>query len=270
MKLENYFNLNASVLHTDAGSKQDLLMEIARTARSSETLKHLDQEHLYKKLLEREKIGSTGFGDHIAIPHCTLDNINDFVVGVLISREGIDFNAIDGKPVKLFMYIIAPSKKRNEHIRILSEISKILRIPSYVEALLAQKSVSAFFKKFSDLGTWEISDELPRDYSQITVHIQDAEAFNGILEIFTEIQDCHVSVVEANNAGKYLYAMPLFSQFMNEEQKGFHRIILAVVNTVYINDTIRKVQTLSENLLCGGKVMVTTHSLNYYNGSIDI
>ncbi|MEA3391559.1 MAG: PTS sugar transporter subunit IIA [Candidatus Marinimicrobia bacterium] len=270
MKLKPYFNLNAKALQSEAGSKADVLKEIAKSAIASETLKNVDPEHLYKKLREREAIGSTGFGDSIAIPHCTLDNIDSFVIGAITSKNGVDFKSLDGQSVKIFMYIIAPTKQRNEHIHILSEISKVLRIPSNIDTLLKQNSVKSFFDTFCDLGSWDVGEELPQEYAQMTVHIQDAKAFEKILEIYTEVEDCHISVLEGNNASKFLYALPLFSLFMNEERKGFHRLIVAVVNTVYINDSIRKINAICTELDCKSKVLITTHSLSYYNGGIDI
>jgi len=270
MKLTPYFNLAAEIFLSGAQDKDEMLRDIAASALSDAKLAKTDAKLLFNKLKERESIGSTGFGGGIAIPHCTLDNIDGFVVGALICPQGVDFKALDGKPVKLFLYIIAPSKQRNEHIRILSEISRVLRDPANIEQLLAQKSLTAFFDTFRRLGNWDTAEELPEEYAQITVHIQDALAFNGILEIFSEHKACYMSVLEANNAGKYLYALPLFSHFMNEEPKGFHRIIIAVTNTVYINDTVRKIQALCEENKCENKVLVTTHALHYYKGAIDI
>lgn len=270
MKLTSYFNLKAGTMLSAAGNKDELLRDITASALHHETLHKIDPELLYNKLRERESIGSTGFGGGIAIPHCTLDDIDDFVIGALISSGGVDFKAADTEPVKLFLYIIAPSKHRNEHIRILSEISKVLREPANVNLLLKENSVKGFFETFTRLGNWDSIEELPEQYAQITVHIQDAAAFNGILEIFSERKACYMSIIEANNASKYLYALPLFSHFMNEGQKGFHRVILAVVNTVYINETVRKIQAFCEDNKCENKVLVTTQSLNYYKGSIDI
>jgi nitrogen PTS system EIIA component len=270
MKLTPYFNLKAGKLLSEARNKDEMLNDIVASALQNENLCKIDAKLLFNKLKERESIGSTGFGGGIAIPHCTLDNIDSFVIGAMIAPDGANFSAIDGEPVKLFIYIVAPSKRRNEHIRILSEISKVLREPANVQQLLAVKDTKSFFNTFSQLGNWDSSEDLPEQYAQITVHIQDANAFNGILEIFSERKACYMSIIEANNAGKYLYALPLFSHFMNEEQKGFHRLILAVINTVYINETVRKIQTFCEENKCANRVLVTTQSLNYYNGSIDI
>jgi len=270
MKLEKYYNLNVKSIKTKAKDKDELLQAIVDSALASDTLKNIDPKQLLKNLKARESIGSTGFGDGIAIPHCTLNDIDEFIVGALVSDEGLDFASIDGKPVKLFVYIIAPSKKRNEHIRVLSEIAKVLKVPAYVDELSAQTSASAFFKKLSEFGQWNSEEELPEEYSQLTIHIQDAKAFDQILELFAEVNDAYVSVIEGNNVGKYLYALPLFSHFMNEEHKGFHRLILAVINTIYVNDSLRKVGSIIEKLNCGSKVMITSHPLNFFHGGIDI
>jgi mannitol/fructose-specific phosphotransferase system IIA component (Ntr-type) len=270
MKLEQYFNFQAKSLFSDSTAKNDVLRDIAASAHRADALKQVDAELLYRKLQERESVGSTGFGDGIAIPHCTIDEIDSFVIGALIVKEGAEFRSLDGEKVRLFIYIIAPTRHRNEHIRILSEISKVLRIPGNVKKLLEQEALKSFFSTLSELGTWDAGEELPREYAQINVHIQQAKAFDRILEVFTEIEESSVSVLEAGNIRKYLYALPLFSYFMNEEEKGFHRLIIAVVNTVYVNETVRKIQRICEDLDCCSKVLVTTQSLSYYSGSIDI
>ncbi|MDX9780936.1 MAG: PTS sugar transporter subunit IIA [bacterium] len=270
MNITSYFNFAAGALHTPAKNKQDILTAIAESAVKNEVLKKMDKAAIFKKLSERESIGSTGFGNGIAIPHCSLDNISSFVIGALIAKDGADFRAMDARPVKLFIYIIAPTKYRNEHIRILSEISKVLRNNANVAKLLESANLKGFFDTFTRIGNWDISEELPQEFSQLTVHIQDSAAFSRILELFTEMKSCRISVLEAGNAGKYLYTLPLFSHFMNEERKGFHRVILAIINTVYVNDSVRKILAICEELDCVDKVMVTANMLTYCNGSIDI
>ncbi|MDZ7822012.1 MAG: PTS sugar transporter subunit IIA [Candidatus Marinimicrobia bacterium] len=255
---------------TDARGKDDILKAIAASAAEADALKGTDPGRLFKRLKERESVGSTGFGGGIAIPHCTLDNIDSFVIGALIAKDGAEFKSLDGEKVRLFIYIIAPARHRNEHIRILSEISKVLRIPANVRKLLEQEDPKAFFKTLKDLGSWEEDEELPHEFTQVNIHTQDSRSFDRILELFTEIKECNVSILEANNVSQYLYALPLFSHFMNEDRKGFHRMIIAVINTVYINETVRKIRNICEELNTTSKVLVTTQALSYYSGGIDI
>ena len=270
MNLEKYYNVQAKSMVTDAKNKDEVLNAIAASAKSSKALKKVSIRQLQKKLKERESVGSTGFGDGIAIPHCSLKEIDDYIIGVLKSDKGVEFNSIDGVPVKLFVYIIAPSEKRNEHIRILSEIAKVLKEPAQLEALLKLDDIQEFFKAFSRFGQWDENEDLPEEFSQLTVHIQDSKVFDQVLELFAEVKGAYVSVIDGNNVGKYLYALPLFSHFMNEEHKGFHRLIIAVVNTTYVNDIIRKITVIINKNKCASKVMVTSHLLNYFFGGIDI
>jgi mannitol/fructose-specific phosphotransferase system IIA component (Ntr-type) len=270
MNPEKYFNIEAKTLFTSAKNKDDLLRDIAKQAKMSATLADIDVDTIYENLKEREAIGSTGFGEKIAIPHCTLHHINHFVIGVLISKEGLDFKSLDGSPTHVFMYIIAPAKRRNDHIRILSEISKVLRVPAQVEDLLSKTSVKDFFETFKSYGTWKDEEDLPHEYTQMNVHVQDAGTFEKILEYFTEIPDCHLSVLEANDASKYLYSLPLFSQFINEDRKKFHRLIVAVLNAVYVNNSIREINKIAKASKDPSKVMLTTQVLTYYSGSINI
>ena len=270
MNLKKYFNVGAKSIYTDAKNKDDLLLDIAKQAKQSATLSDIDERTIYSKLKERESIGSTGFGEKIAIPHCALNHINEFVIGILISKEGIDFKSVDGSLTHLFMYIIAPSKMRNDHIRILSEISKVLRVPEQVDALLSQNNVTDFFVKFKHFGTWKDEEDLPHEYAQINVHVQDASTFEKILEYLTETPDCHLSVLEANDASKYLYSLPLFGHFINEDRKKFHRLIVAVLNSVYVNNSIREINKIAQKSKDPSKVMLTTQVLTYYSGSINI
>jgi PTS system nitrogen regulatory IIA component len=270
MNLEKYFNMQAKTMMTDAKDKDEVLNAIATSAKATKALKKVSLRQLQKKLKDRESIGSTGFGDGIAIPHCSFKEIDTFVIGVLRSEEGIEFNAIDGKPVKLLIYIIAPSDKRNEHIRILSEIAKVLKEPDNLNALLKHHDLNEFFKDLSRLGQWDNNEETPQEFSQLTIHIQDSRVFNQILELFAEVKGVYISVIDGNNVGKYLYAIPLFSHFLNEEHKGFHRLILGVVNTTYVNDILRKIIAIINKYNCESKVMITSHSLNFFYGGIDI
>ncbi len=270
MNIEKYFNLQTQALKTDSTSKDELLKAIAEAAVESPNLKDIDSKDLYKQLKAREAVGSTGFGDEIAIPHCTMNNIDDFVIGVLISENGINFNALDGKPVKLFVYIIAPSTKRNEHIRILSELAKVLKNHSNVNTLLKQDNVKNFFNQLSEFSNLENTEALPQEFSQVSIHIQDSKVFDSVLELLAEVKEAHITVLEGSNVGKYLYSLPLFSHFMNDEHRGFHRIIIAVINTVYVNDSLRKIKTIIKDQKCELKVMITSHPLNFFFGALDI
>jgi PTS system nitrogen regulatory IIA component len=86
-------------------------------------------ERAAQVLLDREKLGSTGIGDAIAIPHGKMRGIDRLSVGFGCSRAGIDFEAMDGKPTKLFFVLIAPESSVGDHLKMLARISRLLKDP---------------------------------------------------------------------------------------------------------------------------------------------
>jgi PTS system nitrogen regulatory IIA component len=87
----------------------------------------MDSETMVQVLLEREKLGSTGIGDGIAIPHGKLAGIEAMLVGFGRSREGVDFNSLDGRPVHLFFLIMAPDTSSAQYLKVLAKISRMLK-----------------------------------------------------------------------------------------------------------------------------------------------
>ena len=120
-------------------------------------LLHLDErtaQQLGRLLKRREALGSTGFGRGIAIPHCRALGVADLRIGFGLHREGIDYEAVDGKPVHAFFLIVAPPNEvSNQYLPVLGRIAqfaqnsdvperlKTLRTPEELFALLDEKGV---------------------------------------------------------------------------------------------------------------------------------
>jgi nitrogen PTS system EIIA component len=87
----------------------------------------LDRERLMAVLLERERLGSTGIGDGIAIPHGKLKDLDQLVLSFGKSALGVDFESMDGKPVHLFFLLVAPENCTGIHLRALARIARLLK-----------------------------------------------------------------------------------------------------------------------------------------------
>jgi len=85
-----------------------------------------DAEMTFQAVMQREKKMTTGIGNGVAIPHCKSNTCTHFVVALGISREGIDFNAVDGKKVNFVFLLLGPEDAPNMHIKLLSRISRIM------------------------------------------------------------------------------------------------------------------------------------------------
>ena len=94
-----------------------------------------DGADLTRRLVERERMGSTGLGGGLAIPHCKLREIGDVVLAVGVSHRGIDFGAVDGLPVHLVFLVLSPADAPALHLQALARISRVIRLPGVAERL---------------------------------------------------------------------------------------------------------------------------------------
>ncbi len=95
-----------------------------------------DPQGLKHAILEREKLGTTGVGGGIAIPHARCSAIKDLTVAFFRSKAGINFNAIDGKPVNLIFLLLAPVSSGGPYLKLLAKISRLLRDDNFRLALM--------------------------------------------------------------------------------------------------------------------------------------
>jgi PTS system nitrogen regulatory IIA component len=125
-----------------ASGKKALLAELAAKAA---TLYQLDERRLFDRLLERERLGSTGIGGGIAIPHGRMAGI-DKPVG-LFARLGhpVDFDSIDERPVDTVFLLLAPEGAGADHLKALARVSRLLRDRGLVEKLRATENADALY-----------------------------------------------------------------------------------------------------------------------------
>ena len=120
-----------------ARNKHDVLAELA--AVFAKERPGFDADAVLQILLERERLGSTGIGDGIAIPHGKLPGLDEMLLSFGRSFEGIAFDAMDGKPAHLFFLLIAPENSAGLHLKALAMISRMLKDPTFRSGLLEAK-----------------------------------------------------------------------------------------------------------------------------------
>ncbi len=125
-------------------NKRDVLEEMADSFAKGGI--QLDRDAVVHVLLERERLGSTGIGDGIAIPHGKIQGIDDIVISFGRSREGIAFEAMDGKPVHLFFLLVAPDHAVGMHLKVLARISRMLKDPAFRRDLLEAATREDLFR----------------------------------------------------------------------------------------------------------------------------
>ena len=143
MRLRDFFADDAINLHLESTSKDDVLKELVGLLK----LDDKSEQTLVKMLKRRETLGSTGIGQNIAIPHSRALAVSQLRVAFGRKLEGIDFNAIDGKPVNYFFLIVAPPLEvSNQYLPVLGKIAQFAKEPD-VPAKLARIGTAAEFLK---------------------------------------------------------------------------------------------------------------------------
>ncbi len=110
----------------------------------------LDRETVLEVLLEREKLGSTGIGHGVAIPHGKLRDLDHLVVAFARSLKGVDFQSLDNRPAHLFFLILAPENSTTVHLKILARISRLLNDPAFRRRLLECKDREEIYRTIAE------------------------------------------------------------------------------------------------------------------------
>jgi mannitol/fructose-specific phosphotransferase system IIA component (Ntr-type) len=111
------------------------------------------KKSIMEALLEREKLGSTGLGHGVAIPHVKIDGFQGQVSILARSRSGVDFNAVDGEPVNILFLLISSKKDAEGHLSILQWISRLARhqdFGSFIRNAKDSKEIFGIIKEFSE------------------------------------------------------------------------------------------------------------------------
>ena len=106
----------------------------------------MDQKDIVRVLLEREKLGRTGIGNGIGIPHGKLKGIDSLILGFGLSRKGVDFDSMDGQPTHIFFLLISPENSAGLHLKLLAQISKILKVDAFRERLLTASNAEDIYE----------------------------------------------------------------------------------------------------------------------------
>lgn len=142
MEISDILSLQGVLANLKAGSKKQLLQELAAVA-AKETGIH--ERTIFDVLLERERLGSTGVGKGIAIPHGKLSDI-DRLYGVFARLpSAVDFEAIDEQPVDLIFLLLAPADAGADHLKALARISRLLRADDVCTRLRGSEHAEALF-----------------------------------------------------------------------------------------------------------------------------
>ncbi len=144
MKITDILSQELVIADLKAQTKKGVLEELVSYL--AERKKQVNKEELLKVLLEREKLGSTGINNGIAIPHGKLQNIDELLALFGKSNSGIDFGALDGNPSHLFFLLVAPANSAGVHLKALARISRIAQNERFRENCMKAKTSEEIYR----------------------------------------------------------------------------------------------------------------------------
>ena len=137
--------LNRDAILPELGSK-DKKGAIEELAAPIVQLTGIDPTELVDVLMARERLGSTGIGGGIGIPHGKLKGLDSLHLSLGLSKKGINFDSMDGKPTHVFFLLITPENSTRLHLKLLAQISKILKNDPFKEKLMNAASADDLYR----------------------------------------------------------------------------------------------------------------------------
>jgi nitrogen PTS system EIIA component len=138
MKISDMLRREYIIEDLQARSKPDVLGELSGIFQKGGV--SINRENVIRVLMDREKLGSTGIGDGIAIPHGKLPGLDELIVSFGRSKEGIEYDAMDGKRVHIFFLLMAPENSTSQYLKTLAKISRMLKDANFRKRLLTART----------------------------------------------------------------------------------------------------------------------------------
>jgi PTS system nitrogen regulatory IIA component len=143
MKIVEFLRPDAVIASLTGQTAPSVLAELCRPLAA---VHRVDPQRLLETLLEREKLGSTGIGEGVAIPHGKVAGLPGLLASFGRHPQGVDFRAIDGRPTHLFFALFAPENSAGAHLKALARISRIFKNPSFREAILGVGAADEIYR----------------------------------------------------------------------------------------------------------------------------
>lgn len=150
MELSDNLKKANIIIKSKSKDRWECIGEMVDCAARNHDIDPEDCKEIKKALIDREKSMSTGIGNGVAIPHCISSRVDDIVYVMSLSASGLDFDSIDGEPVRIIILLVVPKNKLTQHIKTLASIAKLLSNETLRERLLTLKTPDAVIKTLKD------------------------------------------------------------------------------------------------------------------------
>ena len=254
-----------------AKTREEALKLLAEQACKSKILQGISVDNVYEKLLEREKQGSTGFGEGIAIPHARIEGMKDFLLFIAVFPKGVAFEALDNKKVKIFFVLLAPPEKVNEHLKILAMVSRTLSSGNVKREILKATNKAVLYEAF--LRNTRVVDKTSVDARKMKLMLTILyyeDLFYDIMSFFIEEGIEGATILESAGMGQYISYIPLFADFASfmQKSKNSSKTIIALVPEDKIDRLMKGIEEITGDMNKKQGAMVIALDISFFKGSM--
>jgi nitrogen PTS system EIIA component len=143
MKIDEILKKESVITDLVGKNKLEVIQEMTSCLKQNNIIK--DDQALFKTLMEREKLGSTGIGENVAIPHGKSDELTQIITVFARSLGGVDFESLDQKPVHFVCMVIAPAHSTGQHLKALARISRLFKNQALRQGILKAEDSNAIY-----------------------------------------------------------------------------------------------------------------------------
>ena len=148
MKISEILSKEHIIKDLKSIDKESVLEELSNFLKDKGVIPN--KENLLLTLIEREKLGSTGIGENVAIPHAKIREIDKIITVFARSQIGVEFESLDQKPVNFIYLILAPENSTGQHLKALARISRLFKNPSLRESVLRANEIDQIYSILVD------------------------------------------------------------------------------------------------------------------------
>lgn len=254
-----------------AKKKDDVLKKLAKLAVKSDKLKGFSDSDIYEKLVEREKQGSTGFGNEIAIPHARIKGMEEFLLFIVTDTKGVEFDTLDKKKVKIIFVILGPEESVNEHLQILASISRAMSQEKVKKELLGVSSESALVEVFLKNTVEKEEKSIEKQKMKLMLLVLYLDEFlYHILEYFIQEGIEGATIIDSSGMGEYISSIPLFATFIGfmNEKKNHSKTIMVMIPENKEADIVAGIEAITGDLDKKEGAMILTADISMYKGTM--
>lgn len=149
MDIQQLLHVSRCSAQVECASKKRALEICANLIADSHAA--LDSNYVFRQLLARERLGSTGLGQGIAIPHCRVENCTSAIGALVTLKDRVDFESVDGEPVDVLFTLVVPEEAADAHVKMLADIVKVFSNPGNIKRLRASSGSQDLYNCAVDL-----------------------------------------------------------------------------------------------------------------------